>query len=78
MNLSSLPAGTQIFRAILVPHLAGNSGGYPGDTRSTTAMKIQASDAPGVWLQAVGPRYMTLDCTAAVQRACWPATRRCG
>ena len=69
MNLSSLPAGTQIFRAILVPHLGGNSGGYPGDTRSTSPMKIQAADAPGVWLQAFGPQYLTLDCTTAAQRA---------
>lgn len=69
VNLSSLPEGTQIFRAILVPHIGGNSGGYPGDTRSAAPMKIQAADAPGVWLQAFGPRYMTLDCTAAAQRA---------
>jgi hypothetical protein len=69
VNLSSLPADAQIFRAILVPHIGGNSGGYPGDTRSTTPMKIQSADAPGVWLPAFGPRYMTLDCTAAAQRA---------
>ncbi len=66
VNLSSLPAGTTIFRAILVPH----SGGFQGDSSGATSpLKVQAADAPGVWLQTVAPRYKTLDCTAAAQRA---------
>ena len=68
VNLTSLPAGTQVYRAILVPHLSGNSGSSMSP-RANAAMKIESNDAPGVWLQAAGPRYTTIDCTAAVQRA---------
>ena len=66
VNLSALPGGTTVYRAMLVPHLSGNSS---SNSRANTAMQIQAADAPGVWLQAAGPRYLTVDCTAAAQRA---------
>ena len=75
VNLSSLPAGTNIYRAILVPHVAGNTGGAGSNVRSTTPLRVQAADAAGVWLQAFGPQYMTLDCTAAAQRAVQAADR---
>ena len=66
VNLSSLPAGTQIFRAILVPHSGGFQGGSGG---ATSPLKVQSADAAGIWLQTVAPRHKTLDCTAAAQRA---------
>ena len=68
VNMASLPAGTQVYRARLVPNLSGNSGSATSP-RANAPMKIEASDAPGVWLPAVGPRYLTLECTEAVQRA---------
>ncbi len=68
VDMTALPAGTQVYRAILVPHLSGNSGSA-SSSRANAAMKIEANDEPGVWLQAAGPRYTTIDCTAAAQRA---------
>ncbi len=65
-NLSALPAGTQVYRAILN---VGASGNYADSSRSTYPLQIESLDAPGVWLATVGPRHRTLDCTAAAQRA---------
>ncbi|HUW83662.1 MAG TPA: dockerin type I domain-containing protein [Phycisphaerae bacterium] len=66
VDLSALPGGTQIFRAILVPHASGFVGSSSG---ATSPLQVQSADAPGVWLQTVAPNHLTLDCTAAAQRA---------
>ncbi len=60
VDLSALPAGTQVFRAILAPDANGSQ---------TTPLRIQAADQPGVWLATQAPRHRRLDCTAATQRA---------
>ena len=69
VDLSSLPAGTQIFRAILVPHSTAVSYAYDNNDAPTRPLKVQSADAAGVWLQTVAPLHLTLDCTAAAQRA---------
>jgi hypothetical protein len=69
-NLSALPTGTQVYRAILVPNGVGcYAASQEATNRSTLPLKVESLDAPGVWLDTVAPRYKTLDCTAAVQRA---------
>ena len=62
-NLSSLPTGTQVYRAILVPNGVGcYAASQEGTNRSTLPLKVESLDAPGVWLNTVAPRHKTLDC----------------
>jgi len=69
VNMSALPDGVQVYRAMLVHDRGGNGGAYPRADNSYQPLQVEAVDAPGVWLSTVAPRHYHLDCTAAVQRA---------
>ena len=69
VDLSVLPTDATIYRAHLVHDRGGNTGEYPESTWSYQDLQVEADDAPGVWLETVGPRHMQLDVTDAVQRA---------
>ena len=66
VDLSALPDGTQVYRAIFVH----NRGGHNGTASSANQpLRIEAGDDPGNWLPTLGPRHLYIDCTAAAQRA---------
>mgnify|MGYP001085340912 CR=1 FL=1 len=66
VDLSALPDGTQVYRAIFVH----NRGGHNGTASSANQpLRIEAADDPGNWLPTLGPRHLYIDCTAAAQRA---------
>jgi len=69
VDLSALPQGTEVYRAILVPHRAGNAGNYPGSERAYQPLIVEPSDQPSVRLRTVPPRHLNLDCTEAARRA---------
>jgi len=69
VDLSSLPKNSVVHRAVLVPHRKGNNGTGPMVSRANKEVKVEAFDKPGEYLSILGPRYLTLDATAAVQRA---------
>ena len=69
VDMSALPDGVQVFRAMLVHDRGGSGGSFPASQRSTQPLQVEDPDAPGVWLQTVPPRHYHLDCTAAVQNA---------
>ncbi len=73
VDLSALPAGTEIYRAIFVHNRAGNTGGAD---RAAAPLQIESADEPENWLAALPPRHYHLDCTAAVQRAAASPTRQ--
>ncbi|MHC4716412.1 MAG: hypothetical protein ACYS5V_05535, partial [Planctomycetota bacterium] len=65
VDLSALPAGTQIYRAIFVHNRGGHNG---GSSYANQPLRIEAADDPGNWLDTVGPQHLYIDCTAAAQR----------
>lgn len=69
VDMSALPDGVQVYRAMLVHDRGGSSGSYPGSGRATQPLQVEASDDTGNWLQTVPPRHYHLDCTEATQRA---------
>ncbi len=76
VDLSAVPAGAQVYRAILVPHRPGNTGSGPGAAYAHQPLRVEPADAPGKGLQTQPPRHLNLDCTAAVQRAVARPDRR--
>ncbi len=69
VDMSALPDGVQVYRAILAHNRRGNGGSFPANAHSTQPLQVEASDEPGVWLATLPPRQYYLDCTAATQRA---------
>ena len=69
VDMSALPDGVQVYRAILVHDRGGNSGSFPPSNRSYQPLQVEDAAATGVWLQTVAPRHYHLDCTTAVQNA---------
>ncbi len=73
VDLSALPAGTQIYRAVFVHNRAGHSG---TSSWANQPLRIEAADDPGNWLATLSPRHMYFDCTAAAQRGVQASPRR--
>ncbi|MHC4716267.1 MAG: hypothetical protein ACYS5V_04805, partial [Planctomycetota bacterium] len=73
MDLSALPAGTQVYRAIFVHKRAGHNGSAGS---ANQPLRIEAADDPGTWLDTVAPKHLYIDCTAAAQRGVQAAPRQ--
>lgn len=69
VDLSSLPKDSVVHRAVLVPHRKGNYGGGITADRAKEEVKVESIDKTGEYLPILGPRFLSLDATAAVQRA---------
>ena len=69
VDLSSLPAGTEVYRAVFHHNRYGNTGYYQQAPGATSPLQVQAHDEPDVWLEVLAPKYRDFDCTAAAQRA---------
>ncbi|HUW82219.1 MAG TPA: Calx-beta domain-containing protein [Phycisphaerae bacterium] len=65
VDLSALPEGTPIYRAIFVHKRGGHNGAA---SSANQPLRIEASDDPGNWLPTLAPRHLYIDCTAAAQR----------